>query len=438
MINEHQLKIDNDKYNEATRNRHLVNEINWSFYNHHKVMENLASGEAMDLTDVPKKEGDSILIIGSGPSFDKCAPYLKDWKGDIMTSTSQAATCIYYGKDPKYIVALDPNSHEFEFMADTFENRDCTLIAHPAVKPNLLEFWKGKTFYYRKIQPQTAFYSNTQRIGYSTSDESHIPLIKESVIMLACVAAAQVCIANILGYKRMFLIGVDFGCPGNQTRFTAYEYKYKKKIFAPGNAPEMSLGGEGDWIKKVPPPLTNYYNVCGNNGCPTNGMHAFYKQQFMTAWRILQGDFINVSSDGLLYELPQVDIETVIRKQGRDIKGFNQKQIRETADLYLATHSVYIIETYNGVSVFQFNDPMKDIPAMIDKMIKTMRPQNKDFKIDKRKNMRRIERILKKVEIVKRIPVIIKEANEGFGIEGVSMADKEALRKLEMGVEAKK
>ncbi len=397
MIKENQLRVNNDKYNEATRARHLANEICWSFHNHNKVLENLSNGSAMDLVDVPKKEGDSILIIGSGPSFDRVAPYLKDWKGDIMTSTSQAATCIYYGKDPKYIVALDPNSHEFELMANTFEDRDCTLIVHPGVKPNLLDFWQGKSFYYRKIQPQTAFYSNAQQLGYSTPDEGHSVLIKTSVIMLACVAAAQVCIANILGYKRMFLVGVDFGCPGGQTRFTQYDYKYKKKIFAPGNAPEMSIDGGGDWIKKDPPPITNALNVLGENGCPTHAMHTFYKQQFMTAWRILQCDFINVSSDGLLYELPQADIEDVIRRQGQNIKGFNQKQIKETADLYLANHSVYIIETYNGVSVFQFKNPLIDIPDIIDKMRKTMKPKNPDFKIDKRKNMQRFEKILRKV-----------------------------------------
>ena len=406
MVNEHNLQVDNDKYNAATRTRHLANEVCWSFYNHHQIMENIKNGSGMDLTDVPKRQQESIMIIGSGPSFDRVAPYLKDWEGDIMCSTSQAATCVYFGKDPKYIVALDPNSTEMELMADTFFGRDCTLVVHPGVKPDLIDFWKGQTFYYRKIQPQTPFFANTQRLGYSGSGEEHRILIKESVIMLACVLAAQVCIANILGYKRMFLVGADFGCPGGQTRFTQYDYKYEKKIFAPGNAPEMALDGQGDWVKKTPSPMTNAFNIVGDNGCLTAGLHAFYKQQFATAWRILKGDFINVSSDGLLYEWPQADIKDVIRNQGRDIKGFNQKKIVQVADEYLATHNVYIIEVYNGVSVFQFKDPLKEIPIKMDEMVTIMKPRDPNFKLDKRANMIRIQRILKNTEAVRNAPKI--------------------------------
>jgi len=398
VIKEHDLKIANTKYNDVTRAKHLENEICWSFWNHHRITQNLKSGNALDLTVVPKAEGKPILIIGSGPSFDKCAPYLKDWPGDIMTSTSQAATCIYYGKDPKYIVALDPESHQFELMADDFANRGCILITHPGVKPDLIDFWNGKTYYYRKVQPQTAYYSGVQRIGYSTIEkETRSELIRESVIMLACVGAAQVCIASILGYSRMYLIGLDFGCPGGQTRFTQYDYKYtKKKVFAPGNAPEIALGSPGEWVRNDPHPMTAMYNVVGENGCLTAPLHAFYKQQFITAWRILIGDFINVSSEGMLYELPQADIETVINDPD-SIGGFDRDKIKDICDEYLAKHNTFVIEVSNGVSVLQYSDPLKEIPEVMERIVKLSRDQGKDITVDMDSNMDRIKRILDKI-----------------------------------------
>ena len=398
MIKENELQLSNEAYNGETRKKHLVNEINRSFWNHDRMVENLKSGMAMDLTDAPKAEDAPILIIGSGPSFDRVAPYLKDWKGDIMCSTSQAATCIYYGKNPKFIVALDPESFDMELTADDFAGRDCILIAHPGVTTGLIDFWQGKSYYFRKILPQTAFYSNAQRIGYSTTDPEHKILIKESLIMLACVAAAQVCIAKILGYKRMYLCGLDFGCPAEQTRFTQYKYSYEKKVFAPGNAPEIALGTIGRWEKQNPPPMTAAENVLGENGCKTSNMQAFYKLQFMTGWWILKGDFVNVSSDGLLYELPQTTIEEVIRKQGEGIKGFHQKKVCEVADVYLARHNTFVIEIGPGkISVMQCKDPLKEIPIVIDRLTKASKEQGQPIKINKRANMIRIGRILKQV-----------------------------------------
>jgi hypothetical protein len=331
MIKEHELKIANEAYNSVTQARHLENEITWSFYNQARIVENLKNGKALDLVKVPKVEKEPCMIIGSGPSFDKVAPYLKDFPGDIICSTSQASTCIYFGKEPKYIVALDPQSHDFELMADTFEGRDTTLITHPGVKPELINFWQGRSFYFRKIQPQTKFYSVEQRLGYSTQLEANRnQQIVESVIMLACVAACQVWVANILGYGRMYLVGLDFGCPGGQERFTQWSYHYDKKVFAPGNAPELQIG-QGEWRKSPLTQMTAQYNIEGENGCVTSPIQNFYKQQFLTAWRIIGGDFINVSSEGMLYELPQTDIETVLKKPD-SIKGFGKEKIRNIAD----------------------------------------------------------------------------------------------------------
>lgn len=208
-------RLKAESYNAATSTKHFNNELRFSAYNHHNLIKGIGykysrktrtyvkytdTPRIIDMANAPKHKDQPILIIGSGPTFDDMAPLLKEWKGDIMVSTSQAATCCYLGKDPTYIMALDPNSFIDEMKVDTWKGRNSTLILHPGVTPNLVEEWKGPMYLFRKLQPQTPYYDNEQKIGYSTLGEkkgntwgydSEI-LIKSQIPMLACVLSAQI------------------------------------------------------------------------------------------------------------------------------------------------------------------------------------------------------------------------------------------------------
>jgi len=378
-----------------------MNEVRFSFYNHHNLVKAFKTGRAIDMVNAPKVKEEPILIIGSGPSLDESLPTIKNWKGDIMVSTSQATTCIYWGKEPKYIIALDPDSHKDELKADTWEGRESILILHPGVTPNLIESWKGPMYLFRKLQPQTAFYENTQKIGYSTlgkidiknkgaelgakhlGDGSEI-LINTMVPMLACVLAAQICIAKQLGYRRLFLLGADLGFPGKKSRFTEWSYDKNKWIEKkPYSIEKETQNGE---------PLLEM-----ENGTLTNKMMVFYSHQIVTAWRITETDIITTSKNGILQLFPYAPFDKIIKRQGQNIKGLNKKAIISRSEEYLAKQNIYFIYVGKGLMPNEFKDPLHEIPKMLQKTKEALKKQKREADLDINANMKRIKKLFSKV-----------------------------------------
>jgi len=404
-------RLMSERYNVATRGKHMANEVRFSFFNQNNIMKALGYGyeqkartwvrhtdkpRAIDMLDAPKHPGEPILVIGSGPTFDEAAPILKNWKGDIITSTSQASTCIYFGKEPTYIVALDPDSFADEMKIDSWKGRKSILILHPGVTPNLIEEWQGPMYLFRKLQPQTPFFDNAQKIGYSTlgelkgqtwGAESKI-LIRAQVPMLACVLSAQICIAKQLGYQRQFLVGADLGMPNNKTRFTKWEYDKKQ------------------WQELKPPSFEDYKTqaqqkgdpvVITANGTPSSAMFIFYGHQIVTAWRLTEADIISASDKSILTIFPYAPINEIIRKQGQGIKGYNKKKIRWVTEKYLARQNVYFLYVGKGVMPHEFKDPLHDIPKMLSQVKEALKAQGKEKEVDIDANMRRIKKLFNEV-----------------------------------------
>ena len=394
-------RLMSESYNTATRNKHMMNEVKYSFYNHHNLVKALNEKRAVDMDDAPKTKQESILLVASGPSLDEAMPLLKDWQGDIMTSTSQATTCIYWGKEPKYIIALDPDSHKAELKADTWKGRKSILILHPGVTPNLVNFWKGPMYLFRKLQPQTPFYDNAQKIGYSTlsqltkkledviskakllGDGSEI-LIRAQVPMLACVLACQICVAKQLGYRRLFLLGADLGYPGKQERFTQWDFEKDKWIEKKASSIEKMTEG-------IDPPIEI------ENGLFSTKMMIFYAHQVVTAWRITGTDIITASKDGIIKVFPYAPFEKIVRKQGTNIKGLNKKNIIRTSEEYLAKQNIYFLNIGKGIMPHEFKDPLHEIPRMLDKVKETLRAQGREKDLDINANMRRIKKLVDNV-----------------------------------------
>jgi hypothetical protein len=55
-----------------------------------------------DMRNLPRLNGDPVLVLGSGPSLDDMLPYLKDWKGKIACSTSHLSLLEYMEIEPDY------------------------------------------------------------------------------------------------------------------------------------------------------------------------------------------------------------------------------------------------------------------------------------------------------------------------------------------------
>jgi len=386
------------QYNDKTSKRHYINEVQFSFHNHREIMQAIENGQAVDLVNLPKRKTKVAMVIGSGPTLDAALPYMADWRGEIICSTSHASTLIAYGREPEHIVALDPDSHPGELAADTWEGRNSTLHLHPGVSPGLVRWWKGPISLFRKLQPQTTFYGSEQAIGYSPlgpfresrywGDESR-PLITAQVPMLACVAPAQISIGKHLGYKQLILVGCDFSCPGDKYRFTSKTWE------------------DGKWVEHEPEPLEVLNERCAKIGDPivetefdglkSTPMQIFYSHQTVIGWRLVEVNIINSSHEGLLRMMPYQPLEDIIRAGNKGVKGFTLPQIRNVSEEHLAKQNIYFLYVGNGIMPHEFKDPLHEIPKIIPQLKAQLEAQGRGAELDIEANMRRIKRLFDKV-----------------------------------------
>ena len=390
-------------YNMHTTRKHLFNEIHSSFENYKVIMEAFFSGRAFDLSDVPRVRNEPIIIIGSGPSLDDAWPELKRWKGDIITSTSQYSTFIYHGIEPKYILALDPDCNMEELAADTWEGRKTILITHPGVNSDMLnehtfksinekfarrensDYWKGRLALFRKLEPQTPFYGNTQKFGYSRYDHrlanpgkkaegaclNITPLIKTEIPMMGCAINCQVMAAGILGYNPIYLVGCDFGYTNDQHRYNDWNYVKEREE---GTGKIIKEG----WVKtdfKAIPKWTDKFSKLqmSDSGIQSSEMMFFYKRNFMNTWRLEQTQIIR-TTPGILIELPFCPLKTVVDQDGvlgGDLKGITKNDMINRAEEYLSRQNTYLIHFAGlGVQFTEFTDGVTGVMQYLHEGIK--------------------------------------------------------------------
>ena len=377
------------QFNASTEERHYANEVQFSFHNHREIMNLFEEGRAVDMVDIPKQKRKSVLIIGSGPNLDLALPRIKEWEGDIICSTSHAATLIGWGREPEHIVALDPDSSPAELEADTWEGRKSILYVHPGVMPDLIRWWPGKMAFFRKLQPQQGFYGSEQMVGYSPlgpvkdrryqGNESKT-LITSQVPMLACAMAAQVCIAKHLGYRQQVFVGGDFLAG----RFTARRWT------------------DGQWVDD-PPYVINYEQKedpvveTEIDGKESTAVQIFYGHQTVVAWRLTECDIVNAFPDGLLRCLPYRPWEKVLKQGNRPERGLTLTQIRRISEEHLARQNIFILNVKNGIMPHEFKDPLHEIPKALGQIKATLTAQGDPDGVDVEANMKRIKRLVAKV-----------------------------------------
>ena len=385
------VRAQSAKFNEKTDERHYINEVHFSFHNHREIMDALETGRAVDLADMPKHIRTSVLIIGSGHSLDDALPLVKDWKGHIICSTSHASTLIAWGREPEHIVALDPDSNPGELAADTWEGRKSTLHMHPGVTPDLVKWWKGPIALFRKLQPQQSFYAGEQAMGYSVLGPlrngryigNEAPLsITAQVPMLACAVPAQICIAKHLGYAQQVLVGCDFSWRDDANRFTSKTWE------------------NGQWVEHPPGPSVSTEDPeieTEFDGLKSTPMQVFYAHQTVIAWRLVERNIINSSTDGLLRMFPHTPIEEVIRRGNKGVKGFTFPQIRKASEEHLARQNIYFFYVGTGIMPHEFKDPLHDVPKMLMQVNEMLTAQGNGDKLDVEANMKRLNRLFKTV-----------------------------------------
>jgi hypothetical protein len=357
--NESKMETSSAQFNDATLKAQLIHEIVNSAYNHNKIVSAFENGTARDISDEVKADGKPCFILGSGASLDIALPLLKDWKGGIICTTSQALSLMYHGIEPTHILALDPFCAWEEIDGVDWSKTKTKLIAHPGVWPNLIQNWPNEMLFYVENSGRgDSFYNTTQKQMYTWREgDRRLPIfhfyIRTALTLFACSPPAELFVAERLGYGTIFLSGVDFGFTYGKERFSNWVKK------------------DGEWKLNEYPILDEAAVpdrpklILSNNNIPTLPMHVYYKKNFISGWR-LSHQTVYTTDKGTITEIPYVDIKEAIEKQGEGFEKQSIEFIDDNSEKYLASVYCFVVKvkTYNGAegqSFVEAREPEKDL-----------------------------------------------------------------------------
>jgi hypothetical protein len=351
VMDEKTLRTDSSVYNQGTMMKQQIHEEINSAVNYRLITERIAAGTARDVSQELKKAKEPALIIGSGPSLDNALPLLKDWKGGIFCSTSHALSLMRFGVEPTHIVALDPFCRWEELEGVDWSKTKTKLIAHPGVWPDLLSNWPNDILLYiENMGHQNPFYGTQKRMySYRVVGENKdyrnptfVFYIPTEITLFACSPPIQIFFADLLGYGHSFLVGVDFCYSDTKERFTNWTMK------------------DGEWVAHEHPFVSEPDLVRTSNGKFTKAVHLYYKKNFLTAWR-LSKQTVYTTDQGAITELPYIDIQKVVRKQGRGFDTQTEEFVANHSEKYLAGVGAFVVETRNGLSFVESHDPAREL-----------------------------------------------------------------------------
>jgi hypothetical protein len=345
------------QYNRDTARFLETAEIRNAYFNHHMIWHDIfqpAEGrmKAASVSSHRLEKPEPILVLGSGVSLERAGPLLKQWKGAIIASTSQASSAVYWGHPPEYILALDVATKLDEFLwADTWEGRNTTLLTHPCISPKILDYWKAKKLYFRPMEPNNELYFKHLTVAYD--------FVKTHMFCFACAVAGQMGIAAAMGYDPIILVGCDFAV----NRFRKWYFDREEHLETRRGKLRRS---KPKW-KRDPPyalPAEHYLRI-SENGVLTDRIQVYYKRAILCVARLDKANILNASPRGILTEFPTLDIEEVIGRQDTGFEDLHwgvQKR-NDAYDLYLARNNVYVIPMGDGVRFYECGNWRRDIPV---------------------------------------------------------------------------
>lgn len=389
--NDSSIRITSDQYNEATYSRQLVHEMVNTATNWKVITDACENGRARDIIEEPKAplingEKTPYIILSSGPSLNHSIKFLKDWKGGLIATTSHAVSLIRLGIEPTHIVILDPFCTWSEIEGIDWSKTRTKLICHPGVYPDLIANWPNEMLLYIQNNGKSnSFYHDIQKKMYTRREDQgkgiREPIfryyIKTELSIFACSPPLQLFAGDMLGYGTCFLLGGDFGFPGNKERFDEWIIDPEKRNIIDFKYPN---GLDPNWKDKDP--QWDWYwkhnihsdyvyrdtTMMSANGILTERVHLYYKKNFISAWR-LSGKKLYTADKGTITEIPYTSIEKIIKKQGLNYPDQSANMILKSTDEYLSKVDCYVIEGSNGGKVFlESMNPLEDVPRFIDNL----------------------------------------------------------------------
>jgi|TARA_Y100000034_G_scaffold130764_2_gene190026 hypothetical protein len=368
-----------ERLNADARQKLRPYESKFMCLNFEYVMNEIQYGWAQDLSRWPQVKDEPALLIGSGPTTDRIMPYLKDWKGAIFCSTSQAITCLHHGAAVN-IVLYDVQTKFKEFTRiDSWKDKEATLLLHPACPPGLVRFWRDKKkYYYLPYMPFDALREDVMPEAYD--------FIRSRVLMSGSTGGMQLVIARLLGYNPIFMAGLDFGYPFDQDRFTEHYFDHEQRSWVtvlPGKPSGISERDVDEWIGDK----FTVQQILSDNGVPSLLIHVFYKTQFLKMARMDNAgkpkpQLIVATPGGIMDPvLPTVDCsaEEFVKTQGRGWEKLyrTNSEMIDAYDRYLVQHGAFPIPVPDsdapegkGVVTLDTEDWRKEVPLFIENQLK--------------------------------------------------------------------
>ena len=182
------------------------------------------TGQSPQGTDVPSgcdeagnivKPKGPCIVIGSGPSLDKSMPFLKDWKGGLISSyNAQTSTLAYHGVTPTHIFTFDSMAKMHKIKNIPVDHKKTILITHPGMNPELTRMWRGQKYWYKIYTPNSVFYSELIRTAYDFIHTTQFPF--------SCAISGMTAFAHCMGYDPIIYCGCDFAFTETQGRFSEH------------------------------------------------------------------------------------------------------------------------------------------------------------------------------------------------------------------------
>lgn len=282
-----------------------------SFENWNHLKE-LSMSRPISVGAIPKvPKNTPAVIVGSGPSLDETAPFLKDWEGAIFACGSNAIIPTRWGHQPEYICVFDAGDSLYPKMMN-YDWKGSTMLSHPSASPKIIQTWKYDCYFYLMLHFGFQWFEEILPLAYGDFCKypNEVPInIKIAVGNAGCTVNNAIQLAKYIGYSPLYLIGVDLGYPNDKERCTRY-------IFS-----------NGGW-KEIPPDSYRDRKLhLSENGILTTEEQIEYKNALLNVYKWDKPQLIDCSK-GIITELPKLDFKEVVKRYANGEQEYFERYYR--------------------------------------------------------------------------------------------------------------
>jgi hypothetical protein len=301
-----------------------------------------------DMRNLPRLNGEPVLVLGSGPSLDDVLPVLKEWKGKLVCSTSHLPLLKHMGIEPSYVFLIDADP-AMEFLVKEFvkDNKTSIMITHPQVPREIIAAWpENRVYFFRMYDPGDKFSTDYLPLIFGWLNQTTNSHIGSYVLNSGNVINAIIPSMQALGAGAIFVCGMDLGYPYLPDKPGVP--RQRSSYF--GKSTTDYHDGEEDTLHEAPEMPSQEQRPIkyegGNNGVLADELCFFYKYSFLILYGLAGVPVISCSR-GIVSEVPYADPREVVAAQG---KGFEHlirppHEAYEIARNYLRYRGLYIMKT---------------------------------------------------------------------------------------------